>query len=215
MIDVIVLYRVDIITMDEPKSGLQNDHISTGHVGIVRTFIGPMYSEKTTSMSSAVERFAIARKKCVIIKYSKDTRYNHLASSGGIVTHRGNEYAKVPVVNAESLSDVDHIVKDYDVIGIDEGQFYADGPEFIQKWALSGHNIVCACLDGTFQAKPFNRVAEIIALSDKVIKLNAVCMLCSGDAAFTKRIVPSTEVEIIGGMKEYIAVCRKCMFLVK
>jgi thymidine kinase len=209
LIDDIMLYWVDTDVMN--STGQDKNQVNN-HVGIVRTFIGPMYSEKTTSMSSAVERYAIAQKRCVVIKYTKDTRYSHLASSGGIVTHRGNEYAKVPVVSTELLADVDHLMSNYDIIGIDEAQFYADGPEFIQKWAMAGRGVVCACLDGTFQAKPFNRVAEIIALSDKVTKLNAVCMQCSNDAAFTKRIVPGDEVEVIGGMKEYIAVCRKCMF---
>jgi thymidine kinase len=176
--------------------------------GIVRTFIGPMFSEKTTSMCTAVERFYYARKKCVIVKYIKDTRYD-LLSSGGIVTHKGTEYSKVPVVSTECLCSLN--LEEYDVIGIDEGQFYPDTPEFIKRYALMGKNIIISCLDATWQAKPFGRVAEIIALSDKVIKLNAVCMICANDAAFTKKLV-QTEGDIvdIGGKEKYIAVCRTC-----
>ena len=47
-------------------------------------------------------------------------------------------------------------------------------------------------------------------MAEKVDKLHAVCMVCYGDAAFSKRISSETEVEVIGGSDKYMAVCRKC-----
>lgn len=177
--------------------------------GIVITYIGPMWSGKTSSMCSAVERYHHAKKKCIIIKYVKDTRYNHLSKSGGIITHRGDEYSKVQIIPTECLSDV-VVDTNIDVIGIDEAQFYVDAPEMIRAWSTAGKHIIIAALDSTWQMRPFGRIAEIIAISDKVEKLNAVCMKCGADAPFTAKISGNCEVEEIGGDDKYIAVCRSC-----
>ena len=51
---------------------------------------------------------------------------------------------------------------------------------------------------------------NLIPLAESVTKLNAVCMLCYKDAAFTKRLGSETQVEVIGGAEKYISVCRQC-----
>lgn len=167
-----------------------------------------MWAGKTSVMCRDLERYMHARKKCVIIKFVKDTRYNHLSKSGGIVAHSGIEYSKVPIIETEKLSDVD--VTDYYAIGVDEAQFYQDAPEIIGKWSKMGKHIVISALDSTWQMKPFPVTAEIIAMADRVEKLNAVCMKCGSDAPFTAKIAGSNEIEEIGGKDKYIAVCRKC-----
>jgi thymidine kinase len=180
----------------------------------IEVYVGPMWSGKTSTMCGAVERHHHARRRCVIIKYAKDTRYNHLSKSGGIVNHRGDEYHKVPIIETEDLSDVAlKIAADkIEVIGIDEAQFYANAPEMISEWANNGIRIIIAALDATWQGKPFGRVGEIIAISDKVTKLNAVCMKCGNDAPFTCKISGNASIEEIGGCDKYIATCRKCFW---
>lgn len=44
-------------------------------------------------------------------------------------------------------------------------------------------------------------------------KLCAVCVYCTNEAAFTKRIVESRQVQLIGGAEMYKPVCRLCFFL--
>lgn len=44
------------------------------------------------------------------------------------------------------------------------------------------------------------------------MKLNAVCVYCANEAAFTKRIVESREIQLIGGDEMYKPVCRPCFF---
>jgi thymidine kinase len=172
-----------------------------------------MWSGKTSSMCSQVERHHHGKKNCVIIKYAKDVRYNHLSKSGGIVSHRGDEYCKVPIIETELLSEAS-IPSNADVIGIDEAQFYSDAPEIIEKWARDGKHVIIAALDTTWQMKPFGRVHEIAGIADKVTKLNAVCMRCGKDAPFTAKISGSNEIEEIGGEEKYIAVCRNCFYKV-
>lgn len=54
------------------------------------------------------------------------------------------------------------------------------------------------------------QVLHLIPLAESVTKLNAVCMLCYKDAAFTRRLGSETQVEVIGGADKYISVCRQC-----
>jgi hypothetical protein len=84
--------------------------------------------------------------------------------------------------------------------------------EFAEEMANLGKTVIVACLDGTFQRKPFGRVLELLALAESVTKLSAVCMLCQANAAFSKRIGSETAVEVIGGADKYVAVCRACYF---
>jgi len=51
--------------------------------------------------------------------------------------------------------------------------------------------VLIAALDGTFERKPFGNIISLIPLAEKVLKLNAVCVYCANEAAFTKRIVES------------------------
>ncbi|KAG9337900.1 hypothetical protein JZ751_027553 [Albula glossodonta] len=68
----------------------------------------------------------------------------------------------------------------------------------------------------------FGRILELVPLAESVVKLNAVCMQCFKEAAYTKRLgqerkplslstVEGVEtVEVIGGSDMYHAVCRAC-----
>lgn len=53
---------------------------------------------------------------------------------------------------------------------------------------------------------------DLVPLAEKVTKLNAVCMRCHSDAAFTQKLSSSKKTVEIGGADKYIAVCRKCFF---
>lgn len=180
--------------------------------GSIKLFIGPMFASKTGSMLNEVERFRLAAKACVIVKFSADTRYDELAVRGGIVTHAGHEYTRVPTVSTTLLADIEQTLRMYDVIGVDEVQFYADNVEVLQRLACEGKIIIASGLDANWQGKPFARMGELIPLADKVHKLRAVCMQCCADASFTKRISGGDAEVEIGGADKYIAACRACMF---
>jgi thymidine kinase len=63
-----------------------------------------------------MKRLAIAKKKCLYIKYHLDTRY----SEKSISTHDGQ---RVDAVKCDTLMDLKKLVNEYECIGIDEGQF--------------------------------------------------------------------------------------------
>jgi thymidine kinase len=81
------------------------------------------------------------------------------------------------------------LCEDYDVIGVDEGQFFTEIVEFCELLANQGKTVVVSALDGTFERKPFGNIINLIPLAERVVKLCAVCVYCTAEAAFTKRIV--------------------------
>ena len=72
--------------------------------------------------------------------------------------------------------------------------------------------MLVAALDGTFDRKGFGNIINLIPISEKVTKLCAVCVYCTSEAAFTRRIVESKEIQLIGGDEMYKPVCRICFF---
>lgn len=168
----------------------------------IELIIGPMYASKSSELFKRLRRFQYAKKKCILVKYALDDRYSKEYAS----THDKITMEAVPT---EKLYTIKSLVIDHDVIGIDEGQFYPDLVEFSEEMANLGKIVIIAALDSTFQRKPFGHVIELIPLAESVVKLSAICV-CGKEAAFSKRITAETDVEIIGGVDKYIAVCRKC-----
>merc|ERR1712223_1685728 len=135
---------------------------------------------------------------------------NRYTEDAAIATH---DKQMLQAVNATKLEDFKkkyNIVDEYDVIGIDEGQFFPDVVEFSEVMANLGKTVIVAALDGTYQRKGFANILELVPLAEHVIKLTAVCMICFEDGAFTKRMTEDKEVEVIGGSDKYMATCRRC-----
>ena len=171
-------------------------------------------THNTSTMCDAVERYHIAQRNCVLIKYDKDTRYDNI-SIKNLVSHAGREFDCVKTIITDNLTEIKNQLMNYDVIGVDEIQFYPDASDVIQYLANNGKIVICAGLDGDYNAKIFPRISELIPLAENITKLKAVCMYCHKDASYTDRISCDTEVEVIGGIEKYKAVCRNCKWNIK
>ncbi|KAJ8037266.1 Thymidine kinase, cytosolic [Holothuria leucospilota] len=171
--------------------------------GQVQVIFGPMFSGKTTELVRRIKRYQIANYKCLLIKYAKDVRYDQTA----VATH---DRQTCNAVSATRLSDLIDDAASHEVIGIDEGQFFPDCVEFAERLADMGRIVIVAALDGTFQREGFGNILNLVPLAENVIKLNAVCMTCFGEASYTKRLGHETALEVIGGADKYMAACRSC-----
>ena len=176
------------------------------HPGSIVLICGPMFAGKTTELMRRVKRELFAQRKCCIVKYARDNRY----SDNNVATHDKQQISAT--FGFTTLSQFgDEEWKSFDVIAIDEGQFFPDIASFAQMAADSGIKVIISALDGDFQRKPFGKIADLIPLCDNVVKVSAVCMNCQcREAPFTKRIVNAQQQELIGGADMYAAVCRKC-----
>lgn len=178
---------------------------------------GPMYSGKTTELTRLINRKKIAKKRCVIVKHSRDTRYD-VEGESGITTHMGQTYNDVEIITVSELTEtlMFTLIENYEVVGIDEGFMFGDSiKEFSCDLANNGIEVIVSSIDSSYKQEPFSSIVSLIALSENHIKLSAVCKDCSKDAHFTVRLVtPGTnsiaeEAVIVGN--NYKAVCRSCM----
>lgn len=172
-------------------------------------------THNSSTMLTNMEKYHISRKKCVVIKHSADTRYDHLGTGGShsIVCHDQREYKAVPVITVGRLEDAwkDTRVREADVIGVSETQFYPD-LLLIDDWANAGKMIICEALDGDFGRRPFGQILELIPKCESIKKLTAVCVSCYGKASFTKKISDDATIIDIGGSDKYVPLCRHCYF---
>jgi thymidine kinase len=110
------------------------------------------------------------------------------------------------------LSELVDTWRDFEVIGIDEGQFFGDIVEFSSTAANEGKIIIMSALDGMYTQKGFPKIMELIPMSEKVTKLSAICKICSHNAHYTFRTVNDNEKEVlIGGAEAYMPLCRECL----
>ena len=177
-------------------------------VGKLQVIFGPMFSGKSTELQRRLRRHTVANRRVLVVKYAGDNRYDDkVGSSNSAVTH---DLATMPALPTKDLSNIDNVVHNYDVVGIDEAQFFDDVVGYCEKWAQLGKVVIVAALDATFQRKPFKSILGLVPLAEEVTKLTAVCTDCAADAAFTARTTKETAVEVIGGASCYKAVCRAC-----
>jgi thymidine kinase len=171
--------------------------------------LGPMYSGKTSDLIRLADRYKIAKKKVIIVKYLADTRY----SKDELAAHSGTRVLADASTDRLSLVDFEP----YDVICVDEVQFYPDNKDLI-KWADKGKIVVASGLSGNYLRHQFQGIPELISAADRITHLNSVCMLCNNEngsfSAMRKEQTQiagkAAETEFIGGQETYVALCRKC-----
>ncbi|HVX00885.1 MAG TPA: hypothetical protein VHA52_10685, partial [Candidatus Babeliaceae bacterium] len=84
------------------------------------------------------------------------------------------------------------------------------------KLIEEGKRVIVAGLDLDFRGMPFSCMPLLLALADSVLKLQAVCAICGGDAHFTQRLVDgrpasyNDPIIIVGAQECYQARCRNC-----
>lgn len=140
--------------------------------GEIQLIVGPMFAGKSTEMLRRVRRFEHARLRCMVIKFIDDNRYESetgttVAAGGSYVSTHDTTQAMKAFPTRE-LMEVKALLDDYDVVGIDEGQFFPDLIEFCELAASLNKIVIVAALDGTFQRAPFGQVCDLVAKSESV-----------------------------------------------
>lgn len=166
---------------------------------------GPMYSGKTTHIVNMGKKLKSIGKKILIINNAIDNRYTN---DDTVCTHDGDKYACVKV---KTLENVD--VNGYDVVLIDEGQFFPCLKKYVLHWCetLNLHVIVAGLVTDA-KRKRFGDILSLIKYADNVIFKYAYCSVCKDGtkAIFSQNKEMNLEQISVGGADKYIAVCRKC-----
>ncbi|WP_433971579.1 thymidine kinase [Tunturiibacter lichenicola] len=174
--------------------------------GRIEVITGPMFSGKSEELIRRLKRARIARQRVACYKPDIDLRYHRTS----IASHSSQTHEACTVTNVEHLkAELLPQLQDIDVIGIDEAQFFdATIIPLIVELVHLGKRILIAGLDTTFNAEPFGPIPALMAISDEVTKLSAVCMTCGAPAIHTQRLGQSQELVLVGAAGLYEARCR-------
>lgn len=172
--------------------------------GRIEVICGSMFSGKTEELIRRMKRAIFARQKVEIFKPALDTRY----SEEDIVSHEGNSIPSTPIDSSASIL---LMSQGYDVIGIDEAQFF--DPHIVDvcnQLANQGIRVIVAGLDLDFKGEPFGPMPNLLAIADEVSKVHAICVRCGALAYVSHRLVNVDKQVLLGEKLEYEPLCREC-----
>ena len=178
--------------------------------GWLEVVCGPMFSGKSEELIRRLRRAEIAGQRALIAKPRIDDRYD----IGHVVSHAGAKMRAVAVARPEEIPGLG---EGYDVIGIDEVQFFA--PEIvlvIDALVERGKRVVVSGLDQDFRGLAFGPMPELLCRAELVDKLQAVCHRCGGPATMTQRLVDGRPAPadgatiVVGVLEQYEVRCRVC-----
>lgn len=170
---------------------------------MISLIIGPMFSGKTTELLRRLNRSKIAGKKVILLRPKIDTR--------GKLTHDNLTTNGIKEIFLTEINPDDFL--DFDVIGIDEGQFFKNLSKSANDLANKGKNVIIAGLDATSELEPFEEIINCIPFSEEVVKLSAICSFCGSEYGSFTHFKSGTKKEkvIVGGSDLYNAICRECL----
>lgn len=167
-----------------------------------------MFAQKTTELLRHIRRFRSIGFRVLVINYAHDTRYG----TDMIASH---DLDTVPARSLLHLGDLtSEDVASYDVIVIDEGQFFDDLRPQVESW-VDTHpklQVVVSGLDGDANRRPFGQMLDLVPLAETVLRLSSYCAICRDGttAHFTKKVGGSADTVVeVGAGDKYIPVCRR------
>ncbi len=180
------------------------------HTGSIEVITGSMFSGKTDELIRRLRRATIARQKVQVFKPVIDNRYG----VEKVTSHAGTIFNAEPIQRAFEI--VERLLPGTSVVGIDEAQFFDDQIIDVVKY-LADHQVrvIVAGLDTDFRGEPFGCIPHLMAIAERVDKLQAICMVCGEPASRTQRLVNgypanyNDPVVIVGASELYEARCRK------
>jgi thymidine kinase len=174
--------------------------------GWIEVICGSMFSGKTEELIRRLKRAKIANLNVEIFKPDMDTRYD----AKNIVSHDENAIISNPVANSKIILS---LVKNAEVIGIDEAQFFDDDlSDVCDQLALNGLRVIVAGLDMDYMCKPFGQVPNLLAKADYITKLHAICVKCGNIANYSYRKTNHDTQIFLGEKDIYEPRCRNCYY---
>ncbi len=172
--------------------------------GWIEIITGSMFSGKTEELIKRMRRAEIAKQKIVLFKPSIDERY----STDFVISH---DKRVIEAVAVEDAKRIEILSKSYDVVGIDEAQFFGmELVEVCERLADLGKRVIVSGLDQDFQGKPFEPIPQLLAVAEYITKQLAICMVCGNPANRNQRMTSDQTRVVIGGKEAYEARCRSC-----
>lgn len=185
-----------------------NNQLDVPPSGYLELFLGPMWAGKSSELVGIYHFAKDHGISCIAINHTFDLCSEQLT----INTH---DNITIPCVSSDTLNHIydttTEVDYDYDIILINEGQFFPDLYEWTKYMVNSLHKtIYIAGLDGDYQQTGFSNIMQLIPQADKITKLHNMCKECNSRwAIFTYRTTLHTS-QILPGSEHYIPLCRNC-----
>ncbi|UJL46000.1 thymidine kinase [Virgibacillus sp. NKC19-16] len=177
--------------------------------GWVEVICGSMFSGKSEELIRRVRRATYGNLSVRVFKPMIDTRYKNKS----VVSHDGSSTVARPVNSADEI--LENVNGNLDIVGIDEAQFFDENLiEVADQLACLGIRVIIAGLDTNFRGEPFGVMPKLMALSESVTKLNAICPICGSPASRTQRLIDGRPASyddptiLVGASESYEPRCR-------
>jgi thymidine kinase len=171
--------------------------------------IGPMFSSKTSTILEIYKQCKFCNIPVSIINHTIDTRYHETMISS-------HDKVMAPCLQTTLLADIwlnkqNTILRESDVILINEGQFFTDLYDIVIDMLKNNKKVYVCGLDGDFERKKFGQILDLIPMCDKIRKLTSLCSMCKDGTPgiFSMRLTSEKDQTVVGS-DNYIPVCRNC-----
>ena len=195
-------------------------------MGDLHVITGCMYAGKTAELLRRIKREMIAGRRVQLFKPIIDKRYS--------VTHvTSHDRLGIEAIPVSNTAEVVAFLKDPDVIGIDEVQFFDPAIiGFCLEQVRNGKTVICSALATDFLGEPFRFKNSSLHIGDlmphaQVTTLRAICtykhedgVICGKEADMTQRLIDGKPASrdspliLVGGTDSYEARCRAHHFIV-
>ena len=181
---------------------LENTLMTNEQFGWIEIICGSMFSGKTEELIRRLNRAKYAKQKIKVFKPIIDSRFN----KDFVFSHDKNQ------IESESVSkssDVKTKAKGYDVIGIDEAQFFDNEiVKICNDLANEGIRVIVAGLDMDYKGNPFGPMPNLMAIAEYVTKLHAICAKSGNLANHSYRISNDKSLVHLGQKESYMPLSR-------
>tara|TARA_B100001057_G_scaffold324595_1_gene324792 strand:- start:333 stop:908 length:576 start_codon:yes stop_codon:yes gene_type:complete len=177
-----------------------NKNLSQGKIEVI---CGSMFSGKTEELIIRIVEAKLNRLRIIVFKPTKDSRN----PNDKIVSHSKAKIKAKSIDNSKEILSKKY--SNFDVIGIDEAQFFdMDLVDVCNSIANQGKRVIVSGLDMDYSGKPFGPMPYLMACADEITKLHAICNETGGMANYSYRKKENNQQFLIGENDDYEALSR-------
>ena len=182
---------------------IENKNIKTKSTGRLEVICGSMFSGKTEELIRRLKRVEFSNQNYIIFRPKTDSRN----PNDKIISHAKTEISATTITEPEEILKFAH---NYDVIGIDEAQFFFFFlTNVCNSLANSGFRVVVAGLDMDYKGNPFGPMPSLMATAEEVTKVHAVCVKTGKLASYSFRKKTNDNIVMVGEKAEYEPLSRE------
>ena len=184
---------------------LENPVYNNEQFGWIEVICGSMFSGKTEELIRRIKRAKIANQKIKVFKPVIDSRSKNFIES--------HDESKLECIEVKSSNEILKKIDNCDVVAIDEAQFFDDLiVPVCNKIANNGVRVIIAGLDMDYLGNPFGPMPNLMAISEYVTKVHAVCKKSGNIANYSYRKNNKKDIVVIGEKDKYDPLSRSVFY---